>query len=103
MSTEWHRAATLDDLDPDYPTRVMVGREEIALYIVDGAVYATADMCSHAFARLSNGHVEGCHVFCPVHQAHFDIRTGAALSEPAEDPIATYPVEVRAGEVFVRV
>ena len=103
MSGDWHRVAALGDLDPDYPTRILVGRTEIALYIIEGTVYATADYCSHAYARLSNGHVEGFQVFCPVHQASFDIRTGAATAEPAEDPIPTYPVELRDGEVFVQV
>ena len=103
MTAEWHQVATLDELDPDYPKRVMVGRAEIALYIVEGKVYATADLCSHAYARLSNGHVEGFQVFCPVHQASFDIRTGAATAEPAEDPIPTYPAELRDGAIFVQV
>jgi nitrite reductase/ring-hydroxylating ferredoxin subunit len=38
---------------------------------------------------------------CPLHQACFDIRTGAALNEPAEVPVATYPVKIEAGGVFI--
>lgn len=103
MTAEWHQVATLDDLDPDYPHRVVVARTEVALYIVEGTVYATADVCSHAYARLSNGHVEGFQVFCPVHQASFDIRTGEATAQPADDPIPTYPVEVRDRSIYVQV
>ena len=101
MSPSWHRAASVEEIDPDEPLGVKVEGKRIALYKVDGAVYATADECTHAFARLSHGYLEGHEILCPVHQGRFDVRTGAATGEPACDPVKTYPVELRDDAVFV--
>ena len=38
---------------------------------------------------------------CPRHGAHFDLRTGRALSLPATEDVEVFPVVVRDGEVFV--
>ena len=40
---------------------------------------------------------------CPRHGARFDIRTGRALSLPAYEPVATFPVRVEDGVVKVTV
>ncbi len=101
MSDEWHRAASVDEIDPDEPLGVKVNGKAICLYSVDGAIYATADECTHAFARLSSGFLDGCHILCPIHQGRFDVTTGAPVDGPVEDPLETFRVEVRDGEVFV--
>lgn len=73
----------------------------LAIYRQDGKFYATQDRCSHAMASLSEGWMEGHEVFCPVHEARFDVRTGKALCFPATDPIETYDVEVGSGGEIV--
>jgi nitrite reductase/ring-hydroxylating ferredoxin subunit len=77
----------------------------IALYNVDGQIYATSDICSHAYAELSEGFLDSddCTIECPLHGSRFDIRTGAVLSLPAYEPIATYPVRVEGEDVFVEI
>ncbi len=101
MSEEWHRAASVDQIEADEPLGVKVNGKAICLYNVEGEIYATADECTHAFARLSSGFLEGCHIECPIHNGRFDVRTGAPAGGPVEDPVETYRVEVRDGEVFV--
>ena len=68
----------------------------------DGAVYAVDDTCTHHSARLSEGVLIGCEIECPMHQGRFDVTTGEATRRPARDPLATYPVEVVAGQVRLR-
>jgi 3-phenylpropionate/trans-cinnamate dioxygenase ferredoxin subunit len=46
--------------------------------------------------------VQGCIITCPRHGATFDIRTGDALSAPAYEPTAKFPVRVDDGMVQVR-
>lgn len=77
----------------------------IALYNVGGQIYATTDICSHAYAELSEGFLdtEDCSIECPLHGSRFDIRTGAVLSLPAYEPIATYPVRVEGEDVLVEI
>lgn len=74
----------------------------LALYTVDGQVYATDDMCTHAEASLSeDGFVEGFKVTCSWHDGAFDIRSGEPLALPCMDKLRTYPVTIQGDEVFV--
>ena len=100
---EWHRVASEADLQLEAPLGVRVGDVQIALVRLEDGVYAINDVCTHEFALLSEGFCENGKLECPLHQALFDVRTGAALSEPAEVPVATYPVKVEGGAVFVQV
>ena len=80
-----------------------VGDGLIAVFNVKGKLHALADRCSHAQASLSEGEVSLGAVACPKHGARFDLDTGAALSLPATQPVATFPVEVVDGEIVVTV
>ncbi|MFL9861854.1 non-heme iron oxygenase ferredoxin subunit [Paraburkholderia sediminicola] len=80
---------------------VFVGAQRILLSNVDGKVYATSDICSHALAYLSDGFLEGSVVECPLHGAQFDVITGKAMSPPSDGDIETYEVTVADGRIFV--
>ena len=76
----------------------------VALYRVDGTIYATADMCTHGEASLSEeGILTGKIVECTFHFGTFDVTTGAATSMPCEIPLKTYPVRVVDGTVCIEV
>lgn len=98
---DWVEAVSLDSIDPEYPSMFRVGEREMVLCRVDDEVFSLANICSHAFARLSDGHVEGFQVFCPLHQGSFDVRTGAAVAAPCHAPIVAYPARVQDGMVYV--
>jgi nitrite reductase/ring-hydroxylating ferredoxin subunit len=101
--SEWHYVANADDISDGCPKSVTVSGIKIGLFRVDGDIHAINDVCTHAYALLSNGFQEGCMVECPLHAGFFDIRTGAAQGAPVEQDVSTYPVETRDGQVFVRV
>lgn len=71
----------------------------VAVYQIDGAVYATADRCPHAGALLSEGELEHRTVTCPRHGSQFDVCTGERLRGPADTEIARYDVVVSGGQV----
>jgi len=98
----WKRVASLASLDEDEPKAVFVNGKTIALYLLDGDVYATGNECTHAFAMLSDGFIEEGKVFCPLHQGSFDIKTGAAVDEPCEEALETYSVKVDGDDIFVQ-
>lgn len=100
--SEWQRIAALSDLRENEPHSASLGNDPIALYKVDGVVYATGDVCTHEFALLSGGFVEGEVIECPLHQATFDIRTGRCLSLPATEDLPTYDVRIDGETVYVR-
>lgn len=97
----WHKVAQEDQLDAEYPTAVSVGETLIALYKVDGQAYATSNVCTHQFALLSDGYVDGDCIECPLHQALFHIPTGKLQSGPTCDDLKTFPIKIEGGEVFV--
>jgi nitrite reductase/ring-hydroxylating ferredoxin subunit len=59
------------------------------------------DTCTHEEASLSSGVLRGGLVKCPLHGSRFDVRTGEALEEPAQENLRTYPVREEGGRVFV--
>ncbi len=97
----WTRVASAADLQAHGVLGVEHGAEDIALYWIDGTVYATANVCTHAFARLSDGFLDGECIECPVHQALFNVKTGEAVAGPAEEPIKTYRCRIDGGDVCV--
>ncbi len=103
QALEWHSVAKLDTMRDDEPKPVRVGDRLIALYRIDGKVYATDDVCSHEFAMLSEGFMEGDEIECPLHQARFHIPTGQVRAAPATDDIATFPVRVDGEDILVGV
>ena len=79
------------------------GEEQIAIYNVDGTFYATGNVCTHAFALLSDGWLDGDVIECPLHAGRFEVKTGKALGPPVDCDIKTYPVRVVGDEIQVRV
>ncbi|MDA8195346.1 MAG: non-heme iron oxygenase ferredoxin subunit [Thermaerobacter sp.] len=97
----WTRAAALAELTDGCPLLAIVGDEEVALYRVNGAVYATDDLCSHAEASLAEGDLRGYIIECPRHGGAFDIRTGEPKHFPAFSPIRTFPVKIEEGSIWI--
>ncbi|MFX0577035.1 non-heme iron oxygenase ferredoxin subunit [Nocardia nepalensis] len=77
------------------------GWPPLLIYRVDGQIYATADICTHATASLSEGELEGHTIVCPVHWAEFDIRTGHPLCFPATRALETFAVTVVGDQIYV--
>jgi nitrite reductase/ring-hydroxylating ferredoxin subunit len=102
-SREWVTVASENALSPGEMMSAKVGERYIALYNVDGAFYATSDLCSHAFAFLSTGFLEGHVVECPLHAGCFDVRTGEGVGEPVYEKIEVFPVRLFSGTVQVQI
>ncbi len=97
----WHLAAERARVVADEAISVMIGEENVALCEIDGAVHAFHNICTHEYACLSDGFVDGDQIECPLHQARFHIPTGKALSAPAEAALRVYPTRVEADRVYV--
>lgn len=98
---QWVRACAVADIKSGEPKGMKLGGIPVALYRLDDGVYATHDVCTHAYALLSEGYIEGDVVECPLHGAMFDIRSGKCKAVAATD-LATYPVRVESGAVLVQ-
>lgn len=100
--TDFVKVATLDEIPLNGAKLVVVEDVRVALFNLDGELYAIADVCTHDGGPLVEGEIiNGHQVECPRHGARFDIRTGAALSLPAFEPTETYAVQVEGQDVYI--
>lgn len=101
---EFKKVANLAELKEDEVKGVRVGNKEVALYLVDGRVFATDDLCTHEFCVISeNFEMHGEEVECTCHGSHFNIKTGENTVPPAADPLPTFKTKVENGEVYIEV
>lgn len=96
-----HRVCPMSELGPGQVKRI--DDLPIAVFNVNGALFAIGDICTHAEASLSEGRVDGYTVECPLHGACFDLQTGEALTPPATDPVQTFAVVLQDHNVYVEV
>jgi len=101
-NTGWVKACNRGDLAAGDVLGVALAGHDIAIYDLDGALYATDDICTHAYARLSDGWLDREEIECPLHAGRFDVKTGAATAPPCTDPVKTYPVRVHGDEIQVK-
>jgi naphthalene 1,2-dioxygenase system ferredoxin subunit len=102
MTTNWIDAAALAEVPEGDVIGVMVAGKHIALFEVDGEVFATDNICSHGHARLSDGFLEGREIECPLHQGRFDVCSGQALCAPLTENIKTYTVRIENMRVMLK-
>ena len=93
-------AARLDDVPPGHGRCVTVGGKDVALFNVDGTIYAIADTCLHQGMSLGGSKLDGRVVTCRAHGWKYDVTTGNTLHVP-DYGVATYPVKVVEGTVMI--
>ena len=101
MGDGFVKVAETDQLPPGTGKRVMVDGEPVLLVNLDGTYYAVSDTCPHEDASLYTGYLKGCYVHCPLHGSRFDVRTGKVKSDPAEEDIKVYQVQVAGRDILV--
>ncbi|MGD8498686.1 MAG: non-heme iron oxygenase ferredoxin subunit [Chromatiales bacterium] len=100
--SDWVDVAPAGELGPNEHRVVDVDEVAVAVFNIDGKYYAVEDLCSHEEYPIADGDVEDGTITCPAHGAKFCLRTGAALSAPAYEGIATFPVRIEGGMIQVR-
>ena len=103
MSDQWIDVTATEDVPEDDVIGVDIAGKSIALYRVEGEVFATDNLCTHGNARLCDGFLEGHEIECPLHQGKFDIRNGKAMCAPLTDDVKTYPIKIEGDRVFVAI
>ena len=95
------KVAQVSEIRPGEMMMVNVGSEQVLIANVNGNIHACEDICSHAYASLSEGDLNGEEVECPLHGGIFSLITGEALTPPADDPIKLYQVEVDGDDILI--
>ena len=103
MSAHYTRIAGVDELKPGQMKKLEVNGRRLLLANAEGDFYLVDEMCSHEDYSLYLGCIKGRKIKCSLHGSYFDLATGAALDEPACEPIATYPLKVEDGEILAQI
>jgi nitrite reductase/ring-hydroxylating ferredoxin subunit len=101
-TSEWIRIATLGDIPPGEAKAVKLpeGRS-IALFNVDGRIYATDNQCPHMGYPLTRGAIRHGILTCDWHGRSFDLDGGGCFNYECDD-LETFPVDVRRDEIWIQ-
>jgi nitrite reductase/ring-hydroxylating ferredoxin subunit len=89
------------DLAPGTVKSFEIGDVLVAVYNIDGTFYATEACCTHSFANLADGILEGDVIECSLHFGAFHVPTGKAVQAPCFTDLKTFRTEVMDGQVLV--
>lgn len=74
--------------------------EEIALWRVDGKIYAINNVCPHQhFSMLHQGTLDGVYLTCPMHGWAFSLEDG--VPRTGNGKARTYQVKLEGDDVYV--
>jgi 3-phenylpropionate/trans-cinnamate dioxygenase ferredoxin subunit len=74
--------------------------KSLALFNVDGQLFAIDDSCPHQGASLCGGRLDGRVIQCCAHGLRFDLRSGYLLNS-TQLKVINYPVEIIDGQAFI--
>ena len=94
---------SLQNLEEGKPVRLEKNGRSICVARIGDEVFALDDTYTHSDASLSEGEIIDGAIECWLHGAHFDLRTGEALTPPAVTPLQRYEVKVDGDAVTVEI
>ena len=100
--SDFIKVASLSELENGAGKAVEVGGKTIAIFNVNGTVYALDNTCLHRGGPLGDGMLEGDVVTCPWHMWQYNVRTGEKVETPSLK-VATYPVQIEGNDIKVAV
>lgn len=99
--SEFVKAVAVADLPPGQCREALVAGKAVALFNVDGTVYALNNTCLHRGGPLGQGSLSGTSVMCPWHAWTYDVTTGENTVNP-DLKVDRYEVRVADGQVLVK-
>ncbi|HEY4311374.1 MAG TPA: Rieske 2Fe-2S domain-containing protein [Pirellulales bacterium] len=98
--SRWIRAIELNACPPGAAVECVVDDRIVALFNVDGEIFALDGVCPHQGGPLGKGCLTGTIVTCPWHGWQFDVRTGQhQLSRSIRQP--SYPTRIEGDSIWI--
>ena len=101
--TRFRRVARVTDVPEGQGIAVEVEGKRIALFNVDGEIFAIEATCAQHRAPLEKGAIHGESLHCPWHGVAFDVRKGICSAFPTETGAATYQVKVELADILLAI
>ena len=101
QTQNWVKVAELSEVPEGKPKAVQMGEgRSIALFNVDGRIYATDNQCPHMGYPLTRGTVRNGILTCDWHRRSFDLEGGGCFHVECDD-LRTFPVDIRGSEIWI--
>ena len=101
QTQNWVKVAQLSEVPEGKPKAVQMGEgRSIALFNVDGKIYATDNQCPHMGYPLTRGTVRNGILTCDWHRRSFDLEGGGCFHVECDD-LRTFPVDIRGSEIWI--
>lgn len=102
MEPDFIKICRVEDLKEKIGRQFFVNDIEIAVFKVNGKIYALSNICPHQKTHLIHeGFIENDKVYCPVHGWQFDLMTGKLAG--GGKGLDVYDVKVINSYVYVKV
>jgi len=94
------RVCSIDDLKESEGKRFFVKDNDIAIFKIDGEIFAVSNHCPHQHtAQIYEGFIEeGC-VVCPIHGWMFNLKTGK--TPMGGRGLISYDTEIIDNDIYV--
>lgn len=99
----WIKACAKDQVGNNEMFSFDHNEKKLLITNLNGKIYATDRICTHAEADLSLGFLSDDGVRCPLHLSVFNLENGKPLNPPAEEPLKTYNIKIDQNEIYVEV
>jgi 3-phenylpropionate/trans-cinnamate dioxygenase ferredoxin subunit len=104
MSGNWLEVCAAEEINEEDVIRFDHAGRTFAIYrSPDDEYFATDGLCTHEQVHLADGLVMDEIIECPKHNGRFNYKTGEAKGAPVCVNLATYPVKVEGGAVFISI
>ncbi len=100
--SELIRVASVSEIPPGTGREFTAGGRIVALYHVDGSIFALDGVCPHAGGPLGKGALKGNVVTCPWHGWQFDVSSGQHCLNPNLQH-AKFSVKIEGDDVYVEI
>ena len=96
------KVASVNEVPEGSLKKVEVNGEVIALFKIDGKIYATSNICTHEHCELDHNYLMHQDVVeCSCHGSQFKVATGEVVLPPAIEPLKTYKLTIEDDEIFI--
>ena len=100
--SQWIHVAAISDVPMGEAKAIRLGEgRSIALFNVDGRIYATDNQCPHMGYPLTRGAVRHGILTCDWHGRSFDLDGGGCFNYECDD-LQTFPVDVRQDKIWIQ-
>jgi 3-phenylpropionate/trans-cinnamate dioxygenase ferredoxin component len=101
--TNWLKACSIDSLGQGEIFSFDHNEKKLLLTNMNGKIFATDRICTHAEADLANGILTENGLTCPLHLSVFNLDDGKPQNLPAETPLQTYRIKIEDNNILIEV